>query len=47
MEAPVRSGTGNFEGRVLLAARSGVPLNAIEVFCDRRQVADPVSPEAN
>ena len=47
MEASVRSGTGAFEDRERLAARIGVPLNTIEAFCDRWQMAEPVPPEAD
>ena len=40
MRASVRSATGAVQDRERLAARIGVPLSAIEAFCDRWQVGE-------
>ena len=40
MEASVRPGTGTVEDREWLVDRIGVPLSAIQAFCDRWQVEE-------
>ncbi len=40
MKTSMRSGTGAVEDREQLAARIGVPMSAIEAFCDRWQVGE-------
>ncbi len=40
MESSVRADTGGIRDRERLAAKIGVPMGAIKVFCDRWQVAE-------
>ena len=40
MATSMKSATGSVEDRERLAARIGVPMNAIEAFCDRWQVEE-------
>ena len=43
----MRSGTETVEDLEWLTGRTGLPLNAIEAFCDRWQVAELVPTEAD